>query len=156
MIKGESARCEIYCRVDSPWVSYYLGEAPLYPLDTYRNVLPVPRCVFHRMHREILRHLSHVWKRRVDRFHKQGIRSEVRVLTCIRMLGSGDSLRGMDDQGQIGREATRTYMKHFYRKIREILGPATSPIPLYKNSCMKFLRNMERCGFLGMLVRFIA
>lgn len=45
----------------------------------------------------------------------------MKVLTCLRILGSGYSLRGMYYQGQIGREATRTYMKHF-RGIREVSG----------------------------------
>lgn len=46
----------------------------------------------------------------------------MKVLEWIRIIWSGNSLRGMDDQGQIGRETTRTYMTHFIRDITEIFG----------------------------------
>lgn len=53
-------------------------------------------------------HLPDVWKTRVDRFPKQSIRSEVKVLLCIRMIRLGDSLRGVNEQGHmVGRPLGR-------------------------------------------------
>lgn len=39
----------------------------------------------------------------------------MKVLEFPLVPGSGDSIRGMDGHGQIGKDTTRTYMKHFSR-----------------------------------------
>lgn len=62
----------------------------MYPLDTFRNVLRVPRSDFRLICRDISRHRADVWKTRVDWIHKQRISSEVKFLAYLRIIWSRD------------------------------------------------------------------
>lgn len=71
------------------------------------------------------------------------------------MLGSGGSLRGMNNQGQIGRETTKKYIKHF-RGIIEVFESHYLYNRLGPNQLHDIAEKYGEVSFPGVLVRFIA
>lgn len=52
-----------------------------------------------------------------------GIQSEVKVLVCLRLLGSETSLRQLDDSACMSKGTIRSYFKKFCKYIKDIYGP---------------------------------
>ena len=61
-----------------------------------------------------------VWQTRTDAARRRGQQTEVKVMVCLRVLGSGCSLDDVDDKARMAPEPVRYYMKHFVSDVLSI------------------------------------
>ena len=109
-------------RGKSSWVTDYLGETPLYPLRSFRRRFRVPRALMLKIAQDLMEFNPDIWKTRVDAAGRSGQQTEVKVMVCLRVLGSGCSLEDVDDKARMAPETVRYYMKHFVKDIQAIYG----------------------------------
>lgn len=100
--RGKVGGVQSEMRVVSPWIVLYLGMEPLYPSAKFRNEFRVPREFFEMVHQDLMKKAFVAWKTLRDAVQSKGIRSEVKVLKCLWLMGSGPRLLHMDDESKIG------------------------------------------------------
>lgn len=64
------------------------------------------------------------WSTQRDEIGREGIRGEVKVVVCFRLLGYGRSLWYLDDSTHIGKDSIRKYFYLFSAHIKAIYGPS--------------------------------
>ena len=106
----------------SLWPSDYLGENPVYSLRQFRQRFRVPRALFFRLRDDLVAHNPRVWSQRKDCFGKWGQPTDVKVLLCLRYIGTGRSFDDLDDSSRMARETARQYVNQFYIDVNEIYG----------------------------------
>jgi len=109
-------------RGESTWVSDYLGESHIYGLRSFRRRFRVPRGMFAELHHDLTTHFPQIWSQRKNAVGRLGIRSEVRVLACLRFLGTSRSFDDMDDAARMAPETLRGYVKEFCTAIHNLYG----------------------------------
>lgn len=122
--KGKMPGSLFIYRENSRWIPYYLAEDPVYPASTFRENFRVPLSLFKKLWADLLNYDSTTWGTSRDAVSRDGIRGEVKVLVCLRLLGHARSLRDLDDSAQMGKETIRKYFWLFCRHVMEIYGPA--------------------------------
>lgn len=87
--KVEAAR--VINRFESPWIrgSGYMDELPVYSADHLNARFRAPKIFFSKLRRDLLMYDYGTWRTKVDAAGKEGIRSEIEILACLRLLGTG-------------------------------------------------------------------
>lgn len=62
---------------------------PMYPCESFRNLLRVPRELLERFHKDAMVRAPGKWWKRNYAVGKQDAKSEVKLLTCLRHIGTG-------------------------------------------------------------------
>lgn len=79
-------------RVESPSIGHYLVMSPLYPYESIRNVFRVPRDLFGKLPEDHMFHSPGTWETGYEAVvGKKGVKNEIKVIACIRLLGTGSS-----------------------------------------------------------------
>ena len=65
---------------------------------------------------------SQIWGHRLNAAGRFGVPAAIKVLACLRVLGTGRSFGDLDDGCRMSRETLRKDFKHFCRCIRHIYG----------------------------------
>lgn len=120
--RGKVAGARFFRRGPSPWIDFYLGSDPTYPGNVFRQRFRVPRSLFYKLHTDLVNYDCNTWDTRRDCTGRDKIRSEIKVLVCLRLLGTGRSLDDLDDCAQMGRETIRYYFKRFCKDMLVIYG----------------------------------
>ena len=71
---------------------------------------------------DLLEFNPEIWKRRTDAAGRSGQGTEVKVMVCLRVLGSGCSLEDIDDKARMAPETVRYYLQHFVKHIQDMYG----------------------------------
>lgn len=109
-------------RGTSSWLVDYLGDAPVYSLRSFRRRFRIPRVMFRKLFGDLLQHNPGVWGRKTDCCGHRGIDPEVKVLACLRYLGTGRAMDDIDDSSRMSAESVRVYLRHFVEDIEELYG----------------------------------
>lgn len=110
-------------REPSHWMRYYMGPNLMYPTTTLHRVFHVPRTLFWRIISNLI-HQNHTkWSTRTDGFGRKGKEAEIKVMVCLRLLGSARSLRDLDDGACMGKETIWKYFCQLCIDMRTIYGP---------------------------------
>lgn len=100
-------------RRKSAWETDYLDSNTIYPNHIFQRSFRVPRNLFLKLHIDLLCSNDTTWKTQRDGIGRHGIRSEIKIIVCLRLLGSGRSIDDLDDSEQMGRETIRSYFNLF-------------------------------------------
>lgn len=111
----------IFCP-PSRWVEHYLGANPVFPTRVFRENFRVPRTLFVRLLADIQAHASSTWCARRDSVVRTGLAPEVKLLVCLRRLGSAVFLRELYDMEKMGKETIRSYYSTFLRHFNGVYG----------------------------------
>lgn len=118
---------------------------------TFRKNLRVSKSLFRRMWQDMVLYDACTWSTKRDAIGREGIRGEVKVLMCLRLLGHARSLRDLDGSAQMGKETIRKYFHLFCVQVRDIYGP----VLLKKRPTKQELQDMSKrygdAGFLDAL-----
>lgn len=63
-----------------PWIGFFMGPNPLYPLSMFRQIFRVPRTLFRRLLCILIEHSPSKWSMRTDGFGRKGKEAEVKVM----------------------------------------------------------------------------
>lgn len=81
----------------------------MYTPDMFRNVFRVPPALLLKLWRDFCRHDPKRWETRKDGIGDPGICGEIKDIVALRLLGTGRSLRDMDELTQMGKGTIRFY-----------------------------------------------
>lgn len=100
-------------RTCGKWKDDYLGRKPRYNLRDFRLRFRVPRALFFKIVEYLLAFNYPIWSTRVNAANRKGDPTELKVMDCLRYLGTGRSFQEMDDSARMTAETLRYYIKHF-------------------------------------------
>ena len=133
----------------STWIRDYLTTPPLYGLKTFRRRFRIPRAMFFKLHKDLVEHFPDIWATQCNAARKRGIPSQIKVLACLRKLGTARPLDDLDERAQMGSETLRQYFRKFNECLIELYGgrflnrrPSTSEL-------VNIERRYSRAGFPG-------
>lgn len=136
-------------RYFSTWSDIYLRLQPTYPASVFRKLFRVPRTLFLKLKSDFLTYDPNFWSTRTDGIFRPGIRSEVKILAFLRLLGSERSLDDMEDCAKTGKETSRMYFKRFWVDVKKIY----DDLYIHRTPTQEELCEMEekynKFGFLG-------
>lgn len=95
---------EINMRDPSPRIRYYLGTTPTYPSTMFREVPFIPLALLEHLLTNLSNYNAAPWSTYMDVIGRIGICAEVKCMVFLRMLGTGRSLRDLDDAWQMQRD----------------------------------------------------
>ena len=119
--RGRTPNSKTIIRGLSPWIHDYLGEFPVFSRRFFRAQFRIPRGLFEKVHRDLVERFK-VFQTRRNAAKKVGIQSEVKVLACLQVLGSGCAIENLDESSQMSRESIRAYLKKFCVALIEMYG----------------------------------
>lgn len=120
--KGRQLGTRNINRGRSSWATEYLSQHPIYSSREFRQRFCVPRAMFHRIHGDLVATYPKVWATREDAARKAGIPSQIKVLVCLHILGTGRAFDDVDDSAKMAPETARKYFKLFCRHVVELYG----------------------------------
>ena len=104
-------------RGESTWIADYLGSNPIYNARDFRRRFRVPRVLFRKLCDDLLLYDESTWGRRRNAAGKFGACTEVKVMACLRYLGTGRSTDDIDDSARMSSESIRQYVRRFTTDI---------------------------------------
>lgn len=108
----------------SSWITDYLTHDAVYPLYKFRRRFRIPRMMFRTLLKDLVDKDPDFWGVRKNAAGRVGILPEIKVLACLRVLGTGRSFDDIDDSARMGAETVRQYFRRFVQDIICIYGPA--------------------------------
>lgn len=131
------------------WIRDYLTTPPLYSFKTFRRRFRIPRATFFKLHKDLVEHFPGIWATQYNAARKRGITSQIKVLACLRKLGTARPLDDFDESAQMESETLRQYFRKFTECLIELYGvrflnrrPSTSEL-------VEIERRYSRAGFPG-------
>lgn len=121
-------------------VRLYLGPTPTYPYCVFRSLFLVPRALFPKLNADITSYNHDFWKKTFEDLEREGIPSEVKLLSVLSLLSSGRSLKDMYESSKMGRETIRSYIRSFWSDILSFYGSNY----LNRNSSRKGLGGIDK------------
>lgn len=79
-------------------------ETPIYHLEHYRGRFRIRKTRFLKLRRDLSKYDNNMWRTRIDTTGKNDFRSEVKIIACLRILGTGQSFDIVDESEQMGRQ----------------------------------------------------
>lgn len=107
-------------REPSRWLRYYLTADPVYRTSHFRKHFPVPLSLFRLVFQDLVKYEPFTLCTQRGAIGREGIKGEVKVLVCLRLLGHARSHRDLDDSAQMGKEPKRNYFHLFCANVRAI------------------------------------
>jgi hypothetical protein len=104
------------------WFEDYLADIPVYPAWKFRQVFRIPLSLYWVIHQK-LTDAEPALRQRVDALGKRGHSSHQKILASLRRLGTGCTLRDLDDQARMSPEALRKAFTLFVRTVLHVFGP---------------------------------
>lgn len=117
---GKTKGAKTISRYSSRWSDLYLSSQPTYPSSLCRKLFRVPRTLFLKHKYYLVTHDPSFWSTCADGIGWTEIKSEVKILACLRLLGSGSSLDYMDYCQHMGKETLRMHFKRFWVYMKKI------------------------------------
>ena len=136
-------------RGTSSWETDYLGDAPLYPLRCFRRRFRVPRALMLKIAKDLVDLNPGIWLTRVDAAGRPGQKTEVKVMACLRVLGSGCALDDIDDKARMSPETVRFYLQHFVADMQRLYGSQFLNRYPNKTELQRIADRYEEDGFVG-------
>lgn len=100
--------------------------------------------MFFKLHKELVERFPEIWATRYNAARKRGIPSQVKVLVCLRKLGTARPLDYLDGSAQMGAETLRQYFRTFNECVIELYGdrflnprPSTSELAEIGSRCFR-------------------
>lgn len=112
------------------WVARFIGQDVTVPARIFRENVVVPRALLHRLLGVVQIHDAKHCSIKSDTFWQIGIQVAVKVLACLKSLGTGAPLRKLEDGSEMGKEAIISYMRRFIRHVKDIYGATSLNRPL--------------------------
>lgn len=94
----------------------------MYPERLLRRRFGTKRRLFWRIHYDIVRDRLQYWGTRRVVENRTSVRSTVKIMGCMRLLGIEDVYDSMDDGARIGEETVRIYLKRFMQDMKRRFG----------------------------------
>lgn len=73
-----------------------------------------------KLHKDLFAHNTEIWGCRVNTSGKKGLKSEMKMPCCLRLLRTGRAYDHMDDSPRMGEETILLYFRHFCRDVKAI------------------------------------
>lgn len=122
---GRPVGAKNYKRGTYNWVKDYVGtngEPPNYPSSKFRRRFAIPRTLFQRLKGDLLQFRPEYWSTRMIGGNRPGKPTDVKILSCLRLLAAGISSDQLDDANYMAEETTGRYFKSFCRDISAMYG----------------------------------
>lgn len=117
---GKISGAKFICRYASNFYDMYLSAESEYPPECFRRRFKIPLTLFINFKKNFLYFYSEYWSTRMDGFGRMVLRSEVKLLDFLRLIGTRRSLDDMDDFAQREKETFRVSFPGFWRYIKNI------------------------------------
>ena len=132
----------------STWVKDYLTEYSVYSPRDFRRRFRVPRALFARLHSDLVKYNPRIWTQRRNAAGKLGACGEVKILACLRFLGTGRATDDIDDSARMSEESLRQYIKLFCDDIIALYSDIFLSKP-NSNELQQIADDYETKGFPG-------
>lgn len=106
---GKRRGARLFKRFLSPWVSYYLGPNPLYPISNFRQCLRVTFTRIFILHAALFAKSPNVWTIRRGALNRPDIHFENKFMVCLRLFDTSRSLEDLDDYSKKEKETIRYF-----------------------------------------------
>lgn len=111
-----------FVRGASTWITSYIDVNPAFPDHIFRRRFSIPRVLYFRIKDDLLRHREDYWKKRRNGIGRGGIPTDLKLLSCFRILSSGNCTDSVDDAACISEESVRIYFRQFCQDLMEVYG----------------------------------
>lgn len=120
--KGKVKGAKFYKRGTSAWMHQFVGPHATKTPALFRALFRVPKAMFIKILADLVAYRPLVWGTTTDAVGRKGIPSEIKVLVCLRLIGTARSLQDLVDQAEMGKETIRYYLRQFADDIEAVYG----------------------------------
>lgn len=109
-------------RGTSTWIRDFLSEGCVHTRRDFRYFFRVPRALFEKLHADLVYTYPETWSTLLDAAKRSGIPSQVKILACLRLLGTGCAMDSLHESAGMGAETLRKYFKKFCLHLTQLYG----------------------------------
>lgn len=131
------------------WMEDYLSTDYGISETEFRATFGIPRAMFQKLHDDLLQHCPFVWATRRNAARVRGVLSQVKVMTCLRILCAGSANNDKDLVTCIGAETARVYFKTFCKHVVEVYGSKYLNQRPTQDELQLIERNYSKLGIPG-------
>ena len=106
----------------SLWIDDYVKDDATYPSYLFRRRFSIPKTVYLKLKSDLLERKPENWETKVNGIGFAGKPTDVKLLSCLRILSSGTTADSLDDATRMSEEIGRQYFRDFLNDVIEIYG----------------------------------
>jgi len=147
--KGRKAGVRNILRGTSTWKTDYLGSSPAYPLRLFRQRFRIARSMFYKLLSDLTASYPNIWNQRSNAAGRRCIIPEIKILACLRVLGTARSFDDLDDGSRMSKDSLRMYFRNFCRCIKHLYGESVYNRLPTKSELVEIANRYAENGFKG-------
>ena len=109
-------------RGESSWIKDYIADNAAYPSYLFRRRFSIPKVMYLQLKKDLLEQKPENWETKTNGIGFAGKPTDVKILSCLRILSSGTTADSLDDASRMSEEIGRQYFRTFLDDVIEIYG----------------------------------